>query len=120
MALMMYSTIALVLLASLCLSPLPAADSEIIPYSGHVLYPLRPEFLTIPKLSSSDAPHWSPGHGRSYIDLSRLKFYTTCGGDTGTSGCKNTTIELLMFMEPSDRFWMDYWPDRNFVALKKW
>jgi len=73
----------------------------------------------VPKLSGNDAPHWAPGKGRSYIDLSRLKFYTTCGGDIGTKGCKNTTLELLMFVEPNDKFWMDYWPDRNFCCTEE-
>jgi len=95
-------------------------NAEVIPYSNHVLHPLRPEFLTIPKLSTHDAPHWSPGKGRSYIDISRLKFYTSCGGDiVDKSTCGNTTIELLMFVEPSDRYWMDYWPDRNFCCTEE-
>lgn len=96
-----------------------SVDSEVIPYNNHVLHPLRPEFLTIPKLSTNDAPHWSPGKGRSYIDISRLKFYTSCGGDIDSSGCKNTTLELLMFVEPSDKFWMDYWTDRNFCCTEE-
>ena len=103
--------------------------SEIIPYVHHVLGPLRPEFLQIAKYSKGDAPHWKPGKGRSFIDLSNLRVRAMCVSESNpnggaikeqlTSNCDNTTFNLMMLQEPSEKFWMDYWPDREFCCTKE-
>ena len=88
--------------------------AEIIPYYEHQIYPLHPEFLEIPKFSPSDVPKWSPGHGRSYIDLSSLQLSLVCD-DTK---CPDATFEILMFEEPPAKPWMDYWPERQFCCTQ--
>ena len=102
------------------------AVAEIIPYYEHSIYPLHPEYLTIPKFSPNDAPKWSPGHGHSYIDLSDVHLSYKCDDSytlsTGTTAvpslgtCKDTNFEILMFEEPPAKPWMDYWPDRQFCC----
>lgn len=97
-------------------------NSEVIFYSNHVITPSRPEFLMIPKFGKNDAPHWAPGHGKSYIDISRLSMSTSCGSSSflssasSSTDCSPVTLELLMFEEPTDKAWMDYWPDREFCC----
>ena len=91
------------------------AVAEIIPYYEHNIYPLHPEYLTIPKFSPLDAPKWSPGHGQSYIDLSHIQLSFAC--DAGAQ-CPDATFEILMFEEPSAKPWMDYWPDRQFCCTQ--
>lgn len=103
--------------------------AEIIPYVHHVLGPLRPEFLQIAKYAKGDAPHWKPGKGRSFIDLSNLRVRAMCVSESNpnggaikeqlTSNCDNTTFNLMMLQEPSEKFWMDYWPDREFCCTKE-
>jgi hypothetical protein len=109
---------------------LSVAVSEIIPYYEHSIYPLRPEYLTIPKFSPADAPKWSPGNGRSFIDLSDVHLSYKCDDaptsplalNTGSNpapvagSCKDTTFEILMFEEPPAKPWMDYWPNRQFCC----
>jgi hypothetical protein len=102
--------------ASICFNNF--SSGEVIVYKNHIVYPERPEYLIIPKYAKNDIPSWSPGHGRSYIDISRLSVHTTCNPD-GTnkvpvaSGdkdiCKDSAFEMLMFEAPSDRPWTDYW-----------
>ena len=92
--------------------------SEIIPYYQHYLEPLSPEYLTIPKFAPMDAPNWAPGRGRSYIDLSRITLHNDCKVTALPSGavCANSTFEILMFEEPGDQYWMDYWPENQFCC----
>lgn len=99
--------------------------SEVIPYNHHIVYPLRPEYLTIPKYAKQDAPNWSPGHGHSYIDLTRLKLRVNCYEPKIRSGgepqemCTNSTLEILMFEEPTGKAWIDYWPERDFCCTQE-
>ena len=97
----------------LCL--LVTTTAEIINYYEHNIYPLRPEFLTIPKFGPDDAPKWSPGNGKSYIDLSSIQLSYQC--ETGAK-CPDATFEILMFEEPAAKPWMDYWPDRQFCCTE--
>eukprot|EP00596_Hydrurales_sp_CCMP1899_P000534 CAMPEP_0119040878 /NCGR_PEP_ID=MMETSP1177-20130426/10928_1 /TAXON_ID=2985 /ORGANISM="Ochromonas sp, Strain CCMP1899" /LENGTH=530 /DNA_ID=CAMNT_0007006361 /DNA_START=43 /DNA_END=1635 /DNA_ORIENTATION=- len=87
--------------------------AEIIPYFQHEIIPLHPEYLTIPKFSPKDAPNWAPGHGHSYIDLSRVKIDFNC--DAGAT-CPNVNFEVLMFEEPKEKPWMEYWPNKQFCC----
>ena len=92
-----------------------SAGAEIIPYQKHNFKPLQPEYLTIPKFSGDDAPHWSPGLGHSYIDLSRITLHNECHKPS-VLDCKNATFVIMMFEEPKEKFWMDYWPNRQFCC----
>ncbi len=47
------------------------SSADVVSYKDHYLYSPRPEYLAIPKYAKRDAPNWSPGNGRSFIDLSR-------------------------------------------------
>ena len=89
--------------------------SEIIPYQRQYLEPLNSQYLTIPKFAPKDAPNWAPGYGKSYIDLSRMTFNNDCDGSYLFSDgeCRNSTFEILMFEEPRDKYWMDYWPGKQ-------
>jgi hypothetical protein len=89
--------------------------AEIIPYQNHIFKPLQPEYLTIPKYSKDDAPHWSPGLGHSYIDLSRITLLNECKKPS-VLDCKNATFDIMMFEEPKEKFWMDYWPNGQFCC----
>ena len=95
-----------------------SASAEIIPYQKHYFKPEQPEYLTIPKFSAHDAPHWSPGLGLSYIDLSRITLYNECDKPS-VSECKNATFDIMMFEEPKEKFWMDYWPNRQFCCTSE-
>jgi hypothetical protein len=99
---------------SLILVSLDSSSSEIIEYHGHLIRPMQPEYLTIPKYSSKDAPHWAPGHGHSYIDFSHLSLKTECLDNNVK--CDNTTFEFLMFEESEDQPWISYWPDNLFCC----
>ena len=91
------------------------ALAEVVPYSHHVLGPLRPEFLQIAKYASKDAPHWKPGRGQSFIDLSNLRVRALCVDESNPQGgavterlssnCDNTTFNLMMLQEPSVKYW---------------
>lgn len=89
--------------------------AEIIPYYQHYITPLRPEYLTIPKFAPGDVPHWSPGKGRSFIDLSRITIHNECNLPE-VSSCPNATFQILMFEEPKESNWMTYWPDGNYCC----
>lgn len=91
------------------------AGAEIIPYQNHYFKPLQPEYLTVPKFSAQDAPHWSPGLGHSFIDLTRITLHNECHKPS-VSECKNATFDIMMFEEPKEKFWMDYWPNRQFCC----
>ena len=92
--------------------------AEIIPYNQHYITPLRPEYLTIPKYGPKDVPHWSPGKGRSFIDLSRVKIHNECNLPD-VSQCRDATFQILMFEEPKDANWMTYWPQGNYCCTNK-
>ena len=89
--------------------------AEIIPYYQHYIQPLRPEYLTIPKFAAGDVPHWSPGKGRSFIDLSRMTIHNECNLPDA-SLCRDATFQILMFEEPKEANWMTYWPSGNFCC----
>ena len=97
-------------------------SADIVSFHDHVISPLSPEYWTIPKWSSNDAPNWSPGRGKSFIDLSRLKISTKCNTNSYFSGSKDTcadtpvTLDIIMFMEPGGKNWVDYWPDKQFCC----
>lgn len=105
-------------LLAVILSALKKTTGEIIPYRNHKVYSQRPEYLEIPKYAKGDVPHWSPGHGHSYIDLSELRLTASCLelGVTNAALCSNSTFQLLMFDEPNDKYWLDYWPEHNFCC----
>lgn len=102
-----------------------ATLAEIIPYNQHYVVPLNTEFLTIPKFSPTDAPHWAPGRGRSYIDLSGITLHNDCKSDilpppgidpAPELGCRNSTFDILMFEEPTEQYWKNYWPENQFCC----
>ena len=101
--------------AALLLLLLNGTSAEVIPYHKHSIVPLHPEYLTIPKYSAMDAPHWSPGHGHSFIDLSRVTLHNECDMPSA-SECRNSTFQMLMFEETTEMYWMDYWIDRQFCC----
>ena len=112
----------------LALSLVGKASSEVVMYKDHVIYPERPEFLIVPKYAKNDIPSWSPGNGKSYIDLSRLNVKTTCKPDGSNSipssagdsnVCVDSTFEMLMFKAPTDRPWTDYWELEEFCCNNK-
>lgn len=113
----MISPILLALTSSFFLSYTLA---EVIPYSNHYIFPLRPEYLTIPKYAKNDAPSWPPGHGHSYIDMSRLRIRVNCveSKTTAYESCSNSSFQILMFEEPTGKPWIEYWPDRNFCCTQ--
>lgn len=103
------------LAAALLMLSFERTSAEVIPYHKHSIVPLHPEYLTIPKYSAVDAPHWSPGHGHSFIDLSRVTLHNECNLPS-SSDCRNSTFQMLMFEETTEMYWMDYWPNRQFCC----
>lgn len=101
---------------------------ELIEYNRHIVEPDSPEYLIIPKFAKSEVPHWRPGKGRSYIDLSRLYVQSMCSPDpNGPPGpflpgpqsdgeCKKAQFDLLMFEAPIDKPWQDYWTDDHYCC----
>lgn len=98
---------------------------EVIQYVDHLILPDRPEYLVIPKFDKREVPHWYPGHGRSFIDLSNIQIHSSCDpaesskrplppDSEGT--CKDVTFEILMFQDPGERPWLDYWTDGNYCC----
>ncbi len=101
--------------------------SELIEYFRHVIEPDSPEYLLIPKFSKGEVPHWKPGKGRSYIDLSPLYVQSICSPDPNghpfpepdsKEDCKSTTFDLLMFEASKDKRWQDLWDDGNYCCSK--
>lgn len=101
------------------------AHCEIIQYVDHMIMPDRPEYLVIPKFDKHEVPHWYPGHGRSFIDLSSVQIHSSCDPDEAAKRplppnsegtCKDVTFEVLMFQDPGDRPWMNYWTDGNYCC----
>eukprot|EP00981_Chlorochromonas_danica_P008784 scaffold2312_cov165-Ochromonas_danica.AAC.24 len=108
---------------------LSAALGDIIVYNDHLLKPEIPEYLVIPKYAKNEVPHWSPGNGRSYIDLSRLSVQSACYQDKSShsslsssydeSACKDSVrVDMLMFEAPKDKPWMSYWEDQEFCCTQ--
>lgn len=115
---------------SLIVAPLVAGicSAELIDYVRHVIEPESPEYLLIPKFSKVEVPHWKPGRGRSYIDLSALFVQSTCGPDANgkpylepdsKDECKPATFDLLIFEAPKDKRWQNYWSDANYCCSKE-
>lgn len=102
--------------------------AEIITYNSHWLSPNKPEYLVIPKYDSHEVPHWRPGRGNSYIDLSRLKVQSACYNDVNTqsppgvdstSCSKSVQFDLLMFETPLGESWQDYWEDDHYCCTQE-
>jgi len=100
--------------------------AELIQYMDHLVMPDRPEYLVIPKFDKREVPHWYPGHGRSFIDMSDLRISSSCDpeemgkrpppppGSEGT--CIDVDFDILMFRDPGDKPWTDYWTDGNYCC----
>lgn len=102
------------MIALICFTFFILSKADIIPFNNHIVNPLQPEYWTLYKFQPSDAPHWSPGRGRSYIDLSGLKFQTACQSSS-TQACSDTKLDVLMFEEPNEH-WLDYWDNGQFCC----
>ena len=89
--------------------------ADIITYQNHVLYPERPEYLVIPKYDKSEVPSWSPGKGRSFIDLAHVIVKSTCAETKGKK-CRDNALEMLMFEAPKSGSWKEYWPDDEYCC----
>ena len=75
-----------VLLIALFVCYFDQIKADVVTYKNHYLYSPRPEYLIIPKYAKKDAPNWSPGNGRSFIDLSRFNFDLDCDKTHFTTG----------------------------------
>lgn len=64
--------------AVLCLAFTGYTDSEIITFSKNYILPNSVEYLEVPKYVHPDAPSYAPGNGQSYVDLSKLKIFSSC------------------------------------------
>jgi hypothetical protein len=106
--------------------------ADIITYNNHFLKPETPEYLIIPKYGKHEVPNWSPGNGRSYIDLSRLTVRSACYVDENArpplppppypvskENCGPVRLDMLMFEAPNDKPWMDYWGENEFCCTAK-
>jgi len=140
--------------------------AEIISYDKHVVYPLKPQILPIAKVcvyidvflfmtlfftnrpfvykfEKNEVPSWSPGKGRSYIDMAHLEVRSTCDSSfpkdmplsTQAGSCGETKFEVLMFQAPTDKPWYhlksiyliswakslllrkSFWPDNKFCCV---
>ena len=114
------TTIQILIVFLLCLS---VAVADIIQYNYHIINAGQPEYLIIPKYDKSEVPHWSPGKGRSYIDLSRLEVASTCYNDgyspyvtTDKDLCKSVKYDIMLFEAPVEHSWEDYWSDSDFCC----
>lgn len=71
--------------------------------------------IFLSQFQKSDVPSWSPGKGRSYIDMAHLEVRSTCDPsfpkDTPISiqsgTCGDTKFEVLMFEAPADKPWYE-------------
>jgi hypothetical protein len=100
-----------------------AVMAEIIHYDYHLIAAGQPEYLIIPKYDKHEVPHWAPGRGRSYIDVSRLEVGSTCYNDgyspyltTDKDTCKKVKFDLLLFEAPESHSWEDFWEDNNYCC----
>jgi hypothetical protein len=137
MALCAYRVSVFVALGLIVMTLFCSVGAEIIHYDNHFIVPKRPEYLVIPKFDKSEVPDWSPGRGRSYIDLSHLKLRSACdiknnmngnpGGprlpfDVDKDSCKAAVFDLLMFkasMNNPDHTWKDFWGDKGFCCTQE-
>ncbi|KAJ1393045.1 hypothetical protein B484DRAFT_408314 [Ochromonadaceae sp. CCMP2298] len=95
------------------------ARAEIIQYSNHVVIGGRPEYLVIPKFDSLEVPHWEPGRGRSFIDLSDVKIRLPCNTPGVGLTCRNAVFEVLMFEAPKFGHWMDHWANGEYCCSQE-
>jgi hypothetical protein len=93
-------------------------SGEVITYVNQRIDPLKPEYLKIAKYAKHDVPNWKPGNGKSFIDLSELSATAVCDQSGGGSNqqCSPSSFQLLMFEEPTEKYWMDYWSNRQFCC----
>ena len=76
----------------------------------------QPEYLEVPKYAPSDVPHWAPGRGKSYIDLSAISVAQDCG-----STCTPISfLDIIIFEDTSSvSSWMEHWgPEKQFCCSK--
>jgi hypothetical protein len=100
------------------------ARGDIIYYENDVVYPEHPVYLALHKFSPKDAPHWSPGNGQSTVDLSKMRLtLANCHTDgesnpalASNPACKETLFEIFIFKAEANKFWMDFWPNRDFCC----
>jgi len=114
------------LLACCALLLLSKSLAEVIHYDNHIILPDRPEYLVIPKFDKGEVPHWYPGEGRSFIDLSDLKVQSACDPTNPnpppppppgvTQDCRDVVFEVLMFEAPTDKHWMEYWTHQDYCC----
>jgi hypothetical protein len=103
------------------------SKADLIRYTKYLLNPDDPQYLVIPKFQKSEVPHWRPGNGNSYIDLSRLYVQSVCNDNLAGSGipspdedeCKPTQFDLYMFEAPKDQSWKDYWEDGHYCCTEE-
>ncbi len=121
------------LLGTIIFALFGAISAELINYQDHFIMPQRPEYLVISKFDKSEVPHWTPGKGRSYIDLSHLKLRSACAMQDDPyhqspftvdkdSCSKPATFDLLMFkasVDDPDKSWKDLWGDGDFCCTQK-
>lgn len=115
-----------VVAATVVINVLQIVNGEIIQYQNHVVAPDRPEYLVIPKFDKGEVPHWYPGQGHSYIDLSQLVIRSGCNNKEpskfppvrGSDGeyCKDAVFDVLMFEAPTDKHWMNYWENGEYCC----
>jgi hypothetical protein len=98
-------------------------EGEIIVFNNHVINQMYPESWPIPKYSKRDAPNWSPGKGHSFIDFSGLKLKSYCSSNSFFSIvssdfqlCSNTSLDILLFEEPTEFNWKDLWSLSGFCC----
>lgn len=92
------------------------AQGDMMSFKGHAIEPGRPDVFVIPKYTKELVPSWYPGLGRSFIDLSRIRFALDCSNTAGTSSCKDTAIQVMMFEAPKDQYWKSYWESGQFCC----
>ncbi len=104
---------------------LVACNATIISYKNHLIFPTRPEFLTFAKYAKADAPAWTPGHGKSYIDLSRLNVRMDCSvpnnilaENNAKLNCKTTIMDILLIQADLKNPWADAWEDHQYCCNK--
>lgn len=96
----------------LVLAQVTSVLGEIIKFENAVVK--QPEFITIPKYASDEVPHWAPGRGRSYIDLSRVQVRQDC--DRGKCSSKSN-LDILVFEDKTSiTSWKEHYPDKQFCC----
>ena len=68
------------------------------------------------QFEKSEVPSWSPGKGRSYIDMAHLEVRSTCDSSfakdtsfsTQAGSCEDTKFEVLMFQAPTEKPWYHF------------